>query len=182
VSHLRYLPYGFPRHLIDLNSFEASFFEYFRLVCSRDLALYFESPWWEGLVLEYVHAEPSIYHAAIAISSMSRNEYYPTTTWNDPGRTRSSAEYCLTQYNQAVRCLNHRLDSSVESIELAIIASILFIYIEGMQGRTVLMRMHLEGGLALVRSGAHSPNAGNLQAALLQIQDQVREIQSVEKS
>ncbi|OQV10814.1 Fungal Zn2-Cys6 binuclear cluster domain-containing protein [Cladophialophora immunda] len=190
-------PSSLPSHLCALDSFEASTFEYFRHVCARDFALYFESPWWGALVLRYALAEASIYHAALAISSMSRHNYYPTTTTTTTTTTsyvpehhscnhthsqsHSAAEYCLAQYTLAIQRLNARLDSSVASVELAAFASILFIYIEGMQGSTRSMHVHLRGGLALVQSLLQlvTPNVGYLEWALWQIREQVQQIEAV---
>ncbi|OAL30711.1 hypothetical protein AYO22_01331 [Fonsecaea multimorphosa] len=188
-------PSTLPSHMRDMGDCEATNFEYFRSVCARDFALYFESPLWEALVLRYALAEESIFHAALAISSMSRNSYCPTasssSSWYDPGHTSSSAaasEYCLAQYTLAIRRLNARLHlhpRCVASIELAAFASILFIYIEGMQGFTKSMHVHLRGGLALVRSLDHqqrlSPtcDVGYLEWALWQVREQVEEIEAV---
>ncbi|KIW28235.1 uncharacterized protein PV07_07914 [Cladophialophora immunda] len=187
-------PSSLPSHLCALDSFEASTFEYFRHVCARDFALYFESPWWGALVLRYALAEASIYHAALAISSMSRHNYYPTTTTTTTSyvpehhscnhthsQSHSAAEYCLAQYTLAIQRLNARLDSSVASVELAAFASILFIYIEGMQGSTRSMHVHLRGGLALVQSLLQlvAPNVGYLEWALWQIREQVQQIEAV---
>ncbi|KIW89119.1 uncharacterized protein Z519_09971 [Cladophialophora bantiana CBS 173.52] len=184
---VQHLPSGLPDHMLGMTSFEVSHFEYFRRVCARDLALYFESPSWESLVLRYAHMEPSIYHAALSISSMSKNDYYPTTTMPssyDPGgqNTTSPSEYCLAQYSLAIQRLNARLDRSIESVELAAFASILFIYIEGMQGYKTSMHIHLRGGLALARCLQHlSPNVGYLEFALWQIQEQVEQIEAIKK-
>ncbi|OAP58568.1 hypothetical protein AYL99_07658 [Fonsecaea erecta] len=186
-----------------MNACEASNFDYFRRVCARDFALYFESPWWEGVVLRYAHAEPSIFHAALSISVMSRTNYHPpspasplssssSTSWDHryPGQPHplhnadldSAAEYCLAQYLLAIRQLNARLDSSVASVELAAFASILFVYIEGMHGSTRSMHIHLRGGLALVRTldARMSPNVGHLGWALRQIREQVEQIEARE--
>jgi hypothetical protein len=130
-----------PDHMVNLCDQESVLFDYFRLVCAKDFALCFESVPWKTLVLQYTRAEPAIYHAALSISALTRSNYHPTVSWNAPlRRTESVSEFWLAQYSLAIRTLNSRLDSSVESIELATIASILFVYIKGSHVYTALWR------------------------------------------
>lgn len=168
-----------PDHMANLCHEELVLFDYFRLVCAKDFALCFESAPWEALILQYTRTEPAIYHAALSISALTRSNYHPTVSWHAPlHSTESVSEFCLAQYNLAIRTLNSRLDSSAESIELAMIASILFVYIEGFHGYTALMEMHLHGGLAL--SESLRPSSGHLASALWQLQQQVHHMKQID--
>jgi hypothetical protein len=51
--------------------------EYFRSICARDVALFFELPIWETIMLQGVQAEPTLHHAALAIGALSRSRYHP---------------------------------------------------------------------------------------------------------
>src|ERR1700761_9193893 len=95
-------------------------FTYFRTICAPDFTLYFELPIWEGLVLQAATTEPAIYHAALAISALSRIRCHP-----DHSGFLSNLElelFAITQYNLAIRTLNQALDESNRSKELAVLA------------------------------------------------------------
>jgi len=160
-----------------MTSFEVTHFDYFLRVCSRDFALYFSCPAWEWILIQAVHSERCIYHAAVAIAVLSRNNYHPFSGWPEPERTSTVGEYAIMQYNRAIRSLNARVGRfDIVSAELAVLASILFVYFEGFQGFQALMHVHLRGGFALLKDlKAASRNAEYLEIALYQIQDQVKE-------
>src|SRR4051812_19951308 len=64
-----------PSNSPNATSFEAGHFDYFRHVCSGEFAIFFQNDVWNDLVLKAAHTEPGIYHAAIAISALSRQFY-----------------------------------------------------------------------------------------------------------
>jgi hypothetical protein len=128
-----------------------------------------------------VHLESSICHAAIAIAALSRHHYSPTRVWYDPGSTSSAIEFSIVHYNLAVQILNGRLEGSIRSSELAVLASILFIHIEAFQnseGFPNLISAHLNGGLAIMRSlKSLSQNIDYLEAALDHIRNQIEQFE-----
>lgn len=171
-----------PEHLRNLTHAEASHFDYFRVVCARDFALCLESAPWEGLLLRSVQQEPSIYHAALAIASLSKYQYHPAQLWYSLGTSSSAAEFSIMHYNMAIHLLNRRLEQSFESSELAILASILFVHIEAFQevqnskGYQNLTAVHLAGGLALAHNlKSLSKNIDHLETALNHIQNQIEQ-------
>ena len=167
-----------------LTHIEANLFDYFRLVCVRDFAIYFERDTWESLLLRSACMEPTIYHAALAISALSRSYYNPTQVWYDPGNTRSALEYSIAQYILAIHTLNQRLKASIEDAELAAMASILFINIEAFQslqyreGLPNLISIHLHGGLAIVKSlKSQSQKVDHLESALRHFQNHINQFE-----
>jgi hypothetical protein len=127
-----------------------------------------------------MHQEPSICHAAFAVAALSRQGYSPTQVWYDPGSTSSAIEFSIVHYNLAIRALNGRLESSIGSSELAVLASILFIHIEAFQEIQDserfpnLIAAHLKGGLAIAHSlKAPSRNMNHLGTALSHIRNQI---------
>jgi len=173
-----------PYHIRNLTHAEASRLDYFRLVCARDFALCFESAPWESLLLRSVHREPSIFHAALAIAALSRHGYSPTQVWYDPGSTRSAIEFSMVHYNLAIQTLNGRLERSIGSSKLAVLASILFIHIEAFQefqnnkGFQNLISAHLNGGLAIVHNlKSLCQNINYLETALDHIRNQIEQFE-----
>ncbi|KAH8650056.1 hypothetical protein BX600DRAFT_474016 [Xylariales sp. PMI_506] len=179
-------PSSLADHMARFTKFEADHINYFRVNCTESWAKYFEDPIWENLVLQFAHIEPSIYHAALAISALTRKYLSGSPFQCDDEHTSASVvEYSMTQYNQAIQCLNSRLNGSIESMELATLGSILFIHIEWLQSTNVTltkssMRLHLCGGLALVE-GLRSAcrDADYLESALHMLSDVIATVDGV---
>ena len=171
---------GLPHHMRNLTHAEASHLEYFRLVCARDFALCLDSEIWESLLLRSAYLEPSICHAAFALAALSRHGYAPKQVWHDLGRTSSVNEFSMLHYYRAIQALNSRLEATIRSSELAVLASILFIHIEAFQNFpnveecSSLISTHLNGGLAIVYNlKSMSQNIDHLETALNHIRNQV---------
>lgn len=130
---------------ISLDATDSSHFSYFISICTKDFSLYFESPVWEGIILQAACTEPSIRHAALAIGAMSRNNYHSQSS-------DQALEYSMRQYNLALRALNDTIDGSTRSWELAILGSVVFIAFEVLWGVDNRVRMHLGGALAMLGS------------------------------
>ncbi|KAF2118504.1 hypothetical protein BDV96DRAFT_643750 [Lophiotrema nucula] len=164
-----------PTHNWITSSLEASLYEFFHVVCAKDFSLYFENNFWEPILLRTAQTEPSIYHAALAISALSRRSYFPIQDWHDSvWRTPSATQYSILQYNLAIQHLNARLDGSAESVWLAVLASIIFIQIQHLQDDFSLASVHLRGGLSLLPGlGSGSRDAGSFEDALCQIQNEL---------
>jgi len=90
-----------------------------------------------------------VWHAALAISALSKSRYFPNRIKDT---IKSSDEYAVKQYNQAIKELNCRLDSSTRSWELAILASIVFIAIEVFLGFDYKVQIHLRGAFAILKT------------------------------
>ncbi|KAM5368023.1 hypothetical protein ACJZ2D_009737 [Fusarium nematophilum] len=174
-------------HLRDLGHLEVLLFDYFRFTCAQEFSLYFESPW-ENFVLRATYLEPWGFHAALAISALSRTHYAPEQVMWLPGTVIDSLlEFATLQYSQAIRSLNQRLDATAESAELAALASVLFINIEFLgqalsrpSSSPTLVYTHLRGGLAVLESLGRgsarglSQNAQYLEQALLGVRHQLQ--------
>ena len=178
---------GVPGHRRHLDRNEVIIFDYFRSICAQEFSLYFQSPIWERFVLYVAHAEAWAFHAALAISVLSRRSYTPLH--ND---TTLQTDFPTLHYNQAIRALNQRLDATAESAELAVLGSVLFINLEFLRAHTLehepsrvnapsLVAVHLRGGLGVLRNlgdmrGGHlSLNAQHLKVALEELHYQVEQ-------
>jgi hypothetical protein len=132
-----------------LHPSEAYHFEYFRDICAPEFALYFELHSWSNFVLQAAYREPSMWHAALAISALSRRHYVPNKSGYED---KLLYEYGVKQYNYAIQNLNRRLDCSTQSLELAILASIVFITIEVLQGHNDKVQIHLRCAFAILKT------------------------------
>ena len=120
---------------------------YFHVVCAGEFALCFELPAWEGIVLQGTLAEPALHHAALAIGALTRSRYHPDR-WRTPG----AMAFSIRQYSMAIRDLHRRLDGSSQSLEVAVVASVVFSYIEFLLGLDSRAGMHIQAGCAVLES------------------------------
>lgn len=174
---------------------ESILFDYFRTICARDFALYYESPIWESLILRLSHQEPFAYHAALAISALSRQHYIPSQSTLYIGRVPVPVhDFATKHYSRAITTLNSRLGATTQGLEIALLGSILFVNLEFLLAGRVRessveaaipyrTRVHTQGAMTILN---HLKQEGklrmlshyqDLEAAVLQTWYQVSQFQ-----
>jgi hypothetical protein len=121
--------------------------EYFQVVCAREFSLFFELPAWENIILQGTLAEPALHHAALAIGALSSSRYHPDI-WQKP----PAIAFSIQHYNMAIQDLHRRLDGSSHSLELAILTSVVFSFIEFLLGLESRVDMHIQAGCAMLEN------------------------------
>ncbi|KAH8674154.1 hypothetical protein BX600DRAFT_457124 [Xylariales sp. PMI_506] len=139
---VRSLRYPSARPLLDC---ERGHMEYFQVVCAREFSIYYELPVWESIVLQGTLVEPTIHYAALAIGSLSRSRYHPV-----PCQSLPTTSFSIRQYNSAIQSLRSRLDGSPQSLELAILASVVFSVIEFLLELDSQIEVHIQSGLDML--------------------------------
>jgi hypothetical protein len=138
--------------------------EYFQSVCARDVALFFELPIWETIMLQGVQAEPTLHHAALAIGALSRSRYYP-----DGGRNHPTLVFAIRKYTKATHSLRSLLAEPAPDFELVILASIALGYTEFLLDCDSQIEMHVQAGRDITMvlcEGRHSTSDTALQGGL----------------
>ncbi|KAI1756248.1 hypothetical protein F4782DRAFT_326419 [Xylaria castorea] len=136
-----------PLHLVD-----AWYFEYFKVVCAKELSLSLGTDLWESFVLPAALTEPFIMHGILAVGALSRDRIPSRFSGRSISLTGYSASYPLRKYNQAIQELNKRLDASCRSRELALVGSLIFAVVEAYQGRDDIAQMHIHSALSILES------------------------------
>jgi hypothetical protein len=145
TAPIRGLPYPSARPLLDG---EHEHMEYFQVVCAREFSLFFELPAWETIILQGTLVEPALHHAALAIGALNSSRYHPDT-WRAPPATAFS----IRHYSMAIQDLHRRLDDgSSQSLELAVVTSVVFSYIEFLLGLDSRIEMHIRAGCAILEN------------------------------
>ena len=148
-----------PNHAIPLHVEDVWHFEYFRVVCTKELSLYLGTGLWETLVLRAAFTERCILHGVLALGALSRNTV-PSSVSRQPALSPGFlAGYSLGKYNLAIRELNRRITASPSSWQLAVLGSMIFIAIESLQRNHDVVKMHLQGALAIWQS--HKDSGSN---------------------
>lgn len=150
---------------------ESGLFDYFRVVCAKEFTLYFDEPIWEDLILRLVHHEPFAYHAALAMSGLSKRHYLPSngTVHTDQGDV-AVHEFATIEYMKAIRLLNDRLSDLHGAGELAILGSIMLVNLEFLLAQeatelfavasTISAKIHIDGASGIL---CHYKQEGRLQ-------------------
>ena len=139
---IRRLRYPSARPLLDN---ELAYMEYFQVVCAGEFSLFFELPAWESIILQGTLAEPAMHHAALAIGALTSSRYHPGM-WQI---TPSAIAFSIRHYSMAIQHLHRRLDDgSSSSLELAVITSIVFSYVEFLLDSR--FEMHIRAGRAIL--------------------------------
>ncbi|RFU27300.1 hypothetical protein B7463_g9049, partial [Scytalidium lignicola] len=121
--------------------------EYFQVVCAGEFSLFFELPAWENIILQGTLIEPALHHAALAIGALASSRYYPNI-WQTP----PAIGFSIRHYSMAIQDLHRRLDGSSQSLELAVLTSIVFSYIEFLLGLDSQVDMHMQAGCAILEN------------------------------
>ena len=121
--------------------------EYFQVVCAGEFSLFFELPAWENIILQGTLAEPALHYAALAIGALTRSRYHP-----DIWQTHPAIAFSIRHYSMAIQDLYRRLDGSSQSLELAVLTSVVFTYIEFLLGLDSQLEMHIQAGCAILEN------------------------------
>jgi hypothetical protein len=126
-------------------------FYYLRERAIYDISGYFESEFWDRLVLQISHTEPTVRHALLALSSLC--ETYESENINqDPTNDQDKfrIQFALQQYNKAVRLLADYLPTSQARLEVILTSCLVFILLEFMRNDFDAGLKHLKGGLKIL--------------------------------
>ena len=141
---IRSLRYPSARPLLDS---EHRHMEYFQVVCAGEFSLYFELPAWENIILQGTLAEPALHHAALAIGALTSSRYHP-----DIWQTPPAIVFSIRHYSMAIQDLHRRLDGSSQSLELAVLTSVVFSFIEFLLEFDSWVEMHFQAGCAMLEN------------------------------
>ncbi|KAH8700148.1 hypothetical protein BGW36DRAFT_395302 [Talaromyces proteolyticus] len=172
----RGLPYADKKCLTPkANADEASCFEFFHARTMLKLPGYFNSEFWERIVLQISSSEPAVFHAVLALVSTQRSQEMDGCM--RPDSDSLSVDYdvemskwdrfALQHYNKAiVQLQTHIQKNNHESVRVALTACILFTCVELMRGCYASANMHIDHGIKVLRNlkgrstmGKSSPSA-----------------------
>jgi len=134
----------------DDDDVERRIFGFMRERAIYDVSGYFESEFWDRLVLRVSHTEPAVRHALLGLSSLCE-------TYGEASRGRGCAsaaagdeyahgQFAMRQYNKAVGLLTSSLSASKPQLEAILTSCLVLVWLE-------FMRNDLDAGLRHLRSG-----------------------------
>ena len=129
---------------------EVEAFDFFRQYSAHEIPGCFSSNLWERIILQMTHQEPSVRHAVVAVGSL--HQRYRGMAWTSSGRMQWSQEFPVLQYIKALHYLRQRLSRAHDPLAapVALIACLLFMCLEMLQGNRMGAVGHLRTGLQIL--------------------------------
>lgn len=141
------------------NTEEKRGFDFFLRNTAAELSGYYDSSFWEKLILAASAQKPSLRHALIALGALhedfSRQRLVPSTPSED-----QKAQFALNQYAKAMGALRRSLSSGKEEPLTALMSCILFVCFDSLRGWFESAMVHLQSGLRILR-GMRRLSTGN---------------------
>lgn len=158
-----------PSFIPDIGMDELRAIDYFHVKTAPGLASYFDAEFWTRLVVQMSYVEPTIRHAIVALGSLHEQresgargakkmlplmghslDAEPLGVSMPLAKTRPPDEnpLAITQYNKAITHLAIRLRSEA-SIEVALLACILFVCVEFLRGDSHPAVNHFKSGMGI---------------------------------
>ncbi|CZR53602.1 uncharacterized protein PAC_03482 [Phialocephala subalpina] len=136
-----------------MSTHEQYCFEWFMCRTVKKFPGLLPSPFWETLVCQASSSEPAVLHAVLALSSAHKKDGLDS---NGPLKIQNTPDtleqFMLQQYSTAINHLQpHFSAKSRDSIRVALVTCLLFIYMEFLRGHYKTANAHLRSGLKLLR-------------------------------
>lgn len=167
-----------PSFIPDIGPDELRAIDYFHVKTAPGLASYFDADFWTRLVVQMSYVEPTIRHAIIALGAyheqreVGSKRMLPLMNHSlaaEPlgvsmplpkNRPPDENPLAITQYNKAIMHLSKRLQTE-GSIEVALLACILFVCVEFLRGDPSPAVNHFKSGMGIAMSSIQKKIAAN---------------------
>jgi hypothetical protein len=144
------------------NTEEKRGFDFFLRNTAAELSGYYDSSFWEKLILAASAQKPSLRHAVIALGALhedfSRKMQLPST----PSAEDQKTQFALNQYAKAMGALRRSLSSGKEEPLTALMSCILFVCFDSLRGWYESAMVHLQSGLRILRDMRRSSTGDHI--------------------
>lgn len=135
----------------NLSRIEHQSFTFFQHHTANEIPGYFGSQLWSQTILQLCQSEPCILHAAVAVSALHRFMRGRCPSLQVSILLEPGMPFAIREYIKSVDLLRRRLDQAGDSCgQIALIACLLFICLEMLQGNRVGAIAHLRTGLRIL--------------------------------
>jgi Fungal Zn(2)-Cys(6) binuclear cluster domain/Fungal specific transcription factor domain len=114
------------------------------------LSGYFDSNFWETLVMQLCQTEPVIQHAVSALSAVYRD--IDSKMLGYVYETREPTPLVLKELNTAMRCLSKRIEANPTSHLVPLVACLLFTCLEFIKGTVESAMVHIKSGFGILNA------------------------------
>lgn len=128
--------------------------KYFQDRTALELSGYFDAPFWNKLILQAAQSDHAIRHSLVAIASLheSLSLSYEAEAVNPGGPGNKERSFSIQQYNQAINQLTLYRDGRPITLEVVLLACVLFICYENFESEYQNALTHIQNGLTILES------------------------------
>ncbi|KFY23148.1 hypothetical protein V493_06049 [Pseudogymnoascus sp. VKM F-4281 (FW-2241)] len=144
------------------NAEERRGFDFFLRNTAAELSGYYDSSFWEKLILAASAQKPSLRHAVIALGSLHENFSRKRLVPSTPSAEDQKTQFGLNQYAKAMGALRRSLSSGKEEPLTALMSCILFVCFDSLRGWFESAMVHLESGLRILRDMRRSSTGNHI--------------------
>lgn len=146
---------------------EKRYFQFFRQKTIASTNSIVDSRFWDRLVLQACHTEPTIRHAVLALSSLHQLSSLPS----DSEANRQHRRYAEKQHQKALEAARSLIASAApDDVDRILTACIIFIIFEGVRGDYRAAAVHMDSGRAIVAQNLRRLQQKGRRKDLLEIQ------------
>jgi hypothetical protein len=130
---------------------------------------FFDSEFWERLVLQLSQSEPLVLHAAIALGTLHENEETLGMLVSKDRMYNARHRFAVAQYNTAIYMLtSRRLENDAMMRALTLATCLIFVHIELLRGRYDPALEHIHSGLKILQatSGTNEHSRSPVESSL----------------
>lgn len=133
------------------------------------LAGYFDSPFWQRMLLQSARHSPAVKHAVAAIGTL--HEKLLIGKDDQDATIQRKTRFALEQCNQSIKHLTEPMEGSKPpDLRLMLTTCVLFTCFEAMQGHCEQAITHAKQGYALLRQYATDPNSNPFEAGTFAVE------------
>ncbi|CRG90063.1 Autophagy-related protein 2 [Talaromyces islandicus] len=140
---------------------ESSCFEFYYLRTMLKIPGFFNSGFWDRIVLQISSTEPAVFHATIALAATQRSQELHSSMRNEwdvkfldcDSEMDKWDRFALMNYNKAISQLqDHFRSRNHQSVQIALTTCILFTCIELMRGTYSAANIHIDHGIKVLQN------------------------------
>ncbi|TVY55313.1 putative transcriptional regulatory protein [Lachnellula cervina] len=144
------------------NAEEKRGFDFFLRNTAAELSGYYDSSFWEKLILAASVQKPSLRHAVIALGALHEDFSQKRPVPPTPSAEDQKTQFALNQYAKAMGALRRSLSKEKEEPLTALMSCILFVCFDSLRGWFESAMVHLQSGLRILRDMRRSSTRNHI--------------------
>ena len=144
------------------NAEEKRGFDFFLRNTAAELSGYYDSLFWEKLILAASAQKPSLRHAVIALGALHEDFSRKRLVSSTSSVEDQGTQFALNQYAKAMGALRRSLSSGKEEPLTALMSCILFVCFDSLRGWFESAMVHLQSGLRILRDMRRSSTGNHI--------------------
>lgn len=147
----------------DASAMERRAFDFFRNRTGPEMSGFYDASFWNRVVLQVAHASTPLRHCIVAVASLHESLQldHGSRQLENEDFASKSIQFALKHYNKAIQSLRQLDGERPLEKETVLLACILFICYENMDGAYDRSLAHVRNGLNIIRSGTASVTERN---------------------